>query len=865
MSGDCPSGVSLTDPSVCGVLNAASTENLQQPQAPEPTPLSNDVLPGNLQTLVGCTPPGCSNVIGYDFDKSTAETTTDVSYIVDTYYTSPQNTAVLLKKRPKTTGTLSSVTTTNGSTTATVNYTVNGTNYSFSYTWPPGQTKTNGSTVDVYYDETTPFNGSFESVSKQPPQMITPPGFSVPDFFAADTTATSVTVNSVDECAKACEILAGCTGFNFRANIDGTSPFCQPFTGSPVRIPNPGIIGYVKDTIPSTQAGSDPPDIDLSNQGAYCSDAPKCNRDISKLINDGITSFSTSDIESCMYCPIRKYNLSGNTVTNEFGTSKQYVSESDAFNGITYNNDGTFAKHITVTPGNFYTFIKKDRNGNIIQSNTFFYSTSSELYKINLDTLFLKQCFPTGDEFTSDIFPPYATVLNNNNQSLVWYIGPAFSQDTGPPRTVSQDKTTTFKPNDYISYGHLVSTDKKYICTSNDIFIDEPPRNVQQYSVEEYSNCTYRIMPATLKTFLKDVRVPVFRKSTGETYWFDSDAIAHRFTGGSSAIQSFGTVNNITAISGSTFTKLVKVGVRIQVGFNYYTYTPNINWQFYVAPNLGLITIDDTNFWSKVTYGSDIPETTGYTLSRSWTGLTCPSGTVMSEDSSFCIPYNCPADKSYLNLKNYECYSVCPTGTFASGTTCKTCSEPGPGQYVSAVCTRTTDTVLSPVASVYCARGTQLVASTPGSSTTLGNNERCDPCTGGTSYYCPGGRSGPVYCTSCFQYSATGTYEVSPCTASNDRVCASCVQGTNYCPGDGKAYTCSTCGTAGIAKMCTLYSDTVCNNICRCTRSGYSPFKTPYNTYVCCPNNTTLWNYEIDWCIVGSQPPYTDVFPEQCS
>lgn len=175
--------VSLSDPDVCPILNSAASENLLQPQAPEPDKIADSVLPqGQLRDLAGCT-SGCPTYIGYDFDTNTMEQASSVKYVIDTFYTNIENSGVFIRKRPKTIGTLSGSTSTNGSTTATVNYTVNGTPYSFSHTWI-NELKTNGSTVDVYYDDNNPSNGSFDSttVANTPIQMMTPPGFTVPDF-----------------------------------------------------------------------------------------------------------------------------------------------------------------------------------------------------------------------------------------------------------------------------------------------------------------------------------------------------------------------------------------------------------------------------------------------------------------------------------------------------------------------------------------------------------------------------------------------------------------------------------------------------------------------------------------------------------
>jgi hypothetical protein len=74
---------------------------------------------------------------------------------------------------------------------------------------------------------------------------------------------------------------------------------------------------------------------------------------------------------------------------------------------------------------------------------------------------------------------------------------------------------------------------------------------------------------------------------------------------------------------------------------------------------------------------------------------------------------------------NFVLRIVCPSGSFAStdGASCYTCSSPGAGQYVNAVCSSTTDTGLA--SSPTCSGAAVLTGYAAGSSSTLGAAGTC--------------------------------------------------------------------------------------------------------------------------------------------
>lgn len=362
-------GVSLmTDPYLCTALDGARMKPLTGPTITPPTPITDTLLPTKLQqAITGCT--GACRFIGYDFDSDVATKATSSRYVVDTYSTTAENSGVLVTKGTKTSGTISGIAQdpNTGGSTGTVTYTADdGQVYTFQGRWP--SVLANGTTVPVYYDPTNKSKGALrpEDLGIGPPVLVEPPGYELPDFQATVVTAANnlgtPTVTSVEECAARCDTTTGCAGFNF-GGID-TNTICELVSSTTTREYADNKSGFRKETISSTQTGdgSNPSGTDLSNEGIYCRDVQACNSDIERIITENvgasnpIATLSTSDIESCAYCPIRTYATSGNVTTNEIGVSKSNPTPAAAINELKYVADGTSATHLTLTTGIWYKF-----------------------------------------------------------------------------------------------------------------------------------------------------------------------------------------------------------------------------------------------------------------------------------------------------------------------------------------------------------------------------------------------------------------------------------------------------------------------------------------------------------------------------
>lgn len=364
-----------TTVNLCHELDVARTVDLKPPEITPPTPIADSLMPAALKkAITECNGTSSCKFIGYDFDSDLATPASASRYVVDTYSTTVENSGVLVSKGKKTSGTISGVTpdATTGGSTGTVMYTAdNGQTYTFQGRWK--SVLVNGTSVNVYFDPANMSRGALrpEDLGFAPPVLVEPPGYELPDFQAASTTVSNLISRlpytaSIEECAKKCDETDTCTGFNF-GGLDISSVCELVKDATTTREYADGMSGFRKETIPTNPSGlarQNPPGIDFGNQGVFCNDVQACNTDVSRIIQDGvgsgandIKSFSTSDIESCAYCPVRKFNYDQGrwTVTNEIGITTSFGNRDIAIGAIQYSKDGTFADHkITITSGKFY-------------------------------------------------------------------------------------------------------------------------------------------------------------------------------------------------------------------------------------------------------------------------------------------------------------------------------------------------------------------------------------------------------------------------------------------------------------------------------------------------------------------------------
>lgn len=431
-------GTLVTTAALCNELDKASKVELTGPSVTAPTLVTDDMMPAALKkAMTDCTGTSSCKFIAYDFDSDVATKATASRYVVDTYSTTAENSGILVSKGKKTTGTVSGVTpdATTGGSTGTVTYTAdNGQAYTFQGKWRSVQT--NGASVDVYFDPANTSKGALrpEDLGIAPPMLVQPPGYELPDFQAASTTGSNLISRpdaaSVEECAKKCDETDTCTGFNF-GGLD-TSSICELVKDTTTnRAYADGMSGFRKETISSTQTGdgSNPSGTDLTNEGVYCRDAQACNTDIARIITDNVGStnpiatLSTSDIESCAYCPIRTYATAGNVTTNEIGVSKSNPTPAAAITELQYSADGTFASHLTITAGRWYK-VSFWKAKNIRGSDSFYetimcpIATSTprvfNLAVLTNNKLYIVKNFWTGSKLGYTMYGDFSYIGGNN-------------------------------------------------------------------------------------------------------------------------------------------------------------------------------------------------------------------------------------------------------------------------------------------------------------------------------------------------------------------------------------------------------------------------------------------------------------------
>ena len=189
--------------------------------------------------------------------------------------------------------------------------------------------------VDTGYSVPSNVGVFMKDNSPQVPTFTAPPGYK--DHYGFDTTNDSQkieplqTAGTVVECSVLCNTTTNCYGFNYRLSsrecqLVKKTEVTQSWNGLPIpprpfqKVTDPLFKAYIREeSLNPTPQTSYPTGTNMTHEGNYCSDAPACNADLTKLVTDGkVTSFSTAELESCAYCPVRLYDK--NKITNEVGT-----------------------------------------------------------------------------------------------------------------------------------------------------------------------------------------------------------------------------------------------------------------------------------------------------------------------------------------------------------------------------------------------------------------------------------------------------------------------------------------------------------------------------------------------------------------
>ena len=662
----------------------------------------------------------------------------------------------------------------------TVFSTVNGAFNSFTGYWT--KPVANDESVDVYYnpDNVSRRSLDIDGTEVDPPLMSTPPGYELPDLQASTITGGNLLISfggvrTIDECANQCDDTPTCSGFNF-GGLD-TSTVCELVSDTTTRQYVDNKVGFKKESIPTAQTGdgNNPSGTDLTNQGVYCENVQACNTDISRLLNenasstDPIQSFSTSDIDSCAYCPVRTYFRSGNVTTNELGVSKQNATVVDAYNQLKYENDGSFARKSLFEYGKFYEF-KNWQSGQVI-FRAGLVSDNNIDFRLVMNTMGM---------FGKTSWALYSA----GYMTTTWY-GPDYYIPS-KERTFPWQANTLFQfdPVEYVANGFIFKLDGILSYISGNKFTQ---MNFSKFSYE-FNNAVYTATEITAENFYNsylnssNTPPPIFKKvDTSE--WFYVSLINGQLT--YQKIQGIARYMSQNSASNKWYS-------------SWATNTFFNNYSFEGKTLVGTNKVYDNGFWQLMTLGSDIwgctpPAPNQYVI----TPCTATTDTVLGT-----IPA-CPTLGQYR--AGYNQGTIETAGVQSSGT-CTACSTPGTNQYVITPCTATTDTVFGTVAT--CPAGQWrtgfIVGTVTGGGGTPGS---CTPCTSPGPDQFVSQVCGPTSDTVLTSMTcSSGYYRSGTDPGAYDRLGSSCIQCRAPSATDGSYVTsiCSGTSDTGIAGRCPL-------------------------------------------------------------
>jgi len=382
-----PTGFDSTN--ICSIelgSRAVITDYVYSLNSVVPT-IDEKLLPNALKTkMAECNGDNSCSFIGYDFDTEVSTFVPSTPYVVSTQTTLSTNQAVL--EKPKATS-IAFIRVVNGgsgySASALPNIVIdaptgggavqalataevsNGIVTKINLTNGGGAGYTEIPTVSI--DAPPVASGGQQAVLSvellKTPILATPPGYRFYlDPLSGNPISPPSTVSTVDLCAKNCNQNPNCKGFNY----NGFDKLCRLYDSASVEIgptydQADGSSSFISEKyistahsdeqtgiIRTTIGGSVPNGTDFTNQGSYCQNIMQCNADIKSLVEStGVDSFTTDDIQSCQYCPIRGFDKTSMTVTNEIGTAVRASSSGDAIEKLIFTETDTPKTYVPIS------------------------------------------------------------------------------------------------------------------------------------------------------------------------------------------------------------------------------------------------------------------------------------------------------------------------------------------------------------------------------------------------------------------------------------------------------------------------------------------------------------------------------------
>ena len=381
-----PTGFDSTN--ICSIelgSSAVITDYVYSLNSVVPT-IDEKLLPQSLQgKMADCNGDNSCSFIGYDFDTEVSTIVPSTPYIVSTQTTISTNQAVL--EKPKATS-IAFIRVVNGgsgySASALPNIVIGAPTGGGAVQALATAEVSNGIVKKIKLDNGGAGYTEIPTISIDPPPaasggqqavlsvellktpiLATPPGYRFyVDPLSGNPISPPSTVSTVDLCAKNCDQNPNCKGFNY----NGIDKLCRLYDSASVEIgptydQADGASSFISEKyistahgdeqtgiIRTTTGGSVPNGTDFTNQGSYCQNILQCNADIKSLVEStGVQSFTTDDIQSCQYCPVRGFDKTSLTVTNEVGVGRTASSPGDAIQKLIFTKTDTPKTYVPIS------------------------------------------------------------------------------------------------------------------------------------------------------------------------------------------------------------------------------------------------------------------------------------------------------------------------------------------------------------------------------------------------------------------------------------------------------------------------------------------------------------------------------------
>jgi len=347
----CPIGANLKDPTNCPLIGDKEDDilpNFQRGDASTPVLIDRSLFSQNLQSnLEQCDGTTSCKYVGFDFQADTGARINNMKYNIDISQVGGSK-GVFTKELQ---------------TVPTMMIAPPGYTYSFESIIgvPLGSTCTDGGTINTEKGYCQlPATHSYDGALVYCSFYCDKPGY-VPDGFTdralfpcwstryckKDLTVPwqSTTTGDILSCKIECDGFSNCKGFNYDAVLKQCTIYSSINLSGSYSY-NASTISFTRQNFPTVDGEKLIPDAKdsatyLGNTGDDCGKMTECNSNLAHVFDTpGVVSFSTTDIETCGFCPIKTVNKvsSDYYVRDEVGRTTKYTQKDAALAALKYSN-----------------------------------------------------------------------------------------------------------------------------------------------------------------------------------------------------------------------------------------------------------------------------------------------------------------------------------------------------------------------------------------------------------------------------------------------------------------------------------------------------------------------------------------------